>query len=526
MKRFLLLKNAFILVLTSLILRTIGIFFRVYLSNKIGAEGMGLYQLVFSIYILASTFAVSGISTAVTRLVSEQVGKETRRSIRRIMRRAVMLSFTFGIFSSLIVFLFAKPIALYGLGDMRAVPALRILSVGLPFMGLSSCFRGYFIARRRVSNSTGAQLFEQFVRITTIVLIIGSFSDKGISASCAAVMIADTLAETLACGYLAIGYMIDKRRLPTVAGSSQKQGFILRKMLRISLPVSAGRYLNTALHTVENLLVPNCLARFSGSRERALSQFGMLKGMAMPILFFPASFLSAISTLLVPEISEAAVMRQSDKVIRAVNQSMRITLLLSIPVSALFIMFSKQLGMLIYHDEQVGFLIGALAPITPFMYLESVVDGILKGLDQQVSSLKYNMFNSVVRIVTIVLLVPLRGIRGFLLIMIVSNILTSSLNVRRLLRVAGVRMRWGQWVFKPMLAIATSVVTTKGICRFFENNSLPMIMVILGVSSVILILYGILLALFGCVGINDFEWFNMRRKVKPLGNTKKGLHKI
>lgn len=518
-----LLKNAFILVLTSFVLRTVGIFFRVYLSNKIGAQGMGLYQLVFSIYILASTFAVSGISTAVTRLISEQVGNGTRKSTCRIMRRAVMLSLMFGIFSSLIIFLFAKPIALYGLGDIRAVPALRILSVGLPFMGLSACFRGYFIARRRVSNSTGAQLFEQFVRITTIILIVGRFASKGIGAACAAVMIADTLAETLACGYLAIGYMIDKHRLPATAGSGPKQRSILRKMLRISLPVSAGRYLNTALHTVENLLVPNCLAKFSGSRERALSQFGMLKGMAMPILFFPASFLSAISTLLVPEISEAAVMRQSGKVIRAVNQSMRITLMLSIPVSALFIMFSKQIGMLIYHDSEVGFLIGALAPITPFMYLESVVDGILKGLDQQVSSLKYNMINSVIRIAAIVLMVPLQGIRGFLLIMIVSNILTSSLNVRRLLRVAKVKMRWGQWIFKPLLAIAASVVTAQSILNIFEI-SLPIM--VIGTSSVVLVLYIILLMLFGCLGVSDFGWFNVRRKAKSVGNTKKGLHKI
>ncbi|MDD2418258.1 MAG: oligosaccharide flippase family protein, partial [Oscillospiraceae bacterium] len=135
MKRFTFAKNAFILTGTSLLLRTVGMFFRVYLSNKLGAEGMGLYQLVFSIYVLASTFAISGISTGVTRLVAEQAGQGTRRSVRRIIKRAILLSLLVGTLSTLILISGADTIARYGLGDIRAVPALKILSLGLPFMG-------------------------------------------------------------------------------------------------------------------------------------------------------------------------------------------------------------------------------------------------------------------------------------------------------------------------------------------------------------------------------------------------------
>ena len=283
LKKITFLKNAFILTATSLILRTVGIFFRVYLSNKIGAEGMGLYQLVFSIYILASTFAISGISTAVTRLVSEEADHGTRKSIRRILIRAVFLSVVIGILSALIVVIGAKPIAKYCLGDERAVAALQILSVSLPFMGVSSCMRGYFIARRRVSSTSRAQMLEQLIRIGVILLIIDRFAAKGLSAACAAVMIGDTLAEIASCLYLAVGYFLDRRRLPVscpAAAVKRKPG-IFRRMLSIAVPISAGRYLNTALRTIENLLVPNCLSRYSGSKERALSEFGMLKGMAM-----------------------------------------------------------------------------------------------------------------------------------------------------------------------------------------------------------------------------------------------------
>ncbi len=509
MKRFTFLKNAMILTVTSLLLRTVGIFFRVYLSNKIGAEGMGLYQLIISIYVLASTFATSGISTGVTRLIAEEAGRGTRRSIRRILRRAMFVSVLIGLVSAAAMVFGADWISRYWLHDTRAVPALKILSVGLPFMGISSCLRGYFIARRKVSCSSNAQMFEQLVRIGVILLIIDRFAAMGMSAACAAVMIGDTLAEIGSCLYMGIGYLRDRRKLPTAGNPPVRKKGILRELISIATPITAGRYLNSALRTVENLLVPNCLTQYSGSKERALSEFGMLKGMAMPILFFPSSFLSAFSTLLIPEVSEAAVLNQTRRVERAVHTSLRVTLLLSIPISGVFALFSRQLGLLIYHSEEVGFLIGVLAPIMPFMYLESVVDGLLKGLDQQVSSLKYSVLDSVLRITAIFILVPGRGMQGFLFIMIVSNILTAWLNIRRLLVVTGVRMQWGQWLIKPLLAMTAGGVAALGLQRLTES-ALPLLATVAVSALAGLLLYTVLLFLFGCVNGEDFQWLRRR----------------
>lgn len=509
MKRFTFLKNAMILTVTSLLLRTVGIFFRVYLSNKIGAEGMGLYQLIISIYVLASTFATSGISTGVTRLIAEEAGRGTRRSIRRILRRAMFVSVLIGLVSAAAMVFGANLISQYWLHDMRAVPSLKILSIGLPFMGVSSCLRGYFIARRKVSCSSNAQMFEQLVRIGAILLIIDRFAAMGMSTACAAVMIGDTLAEIGSCLYMGIGYLRDRRKLPTAGNPPVRKKGILRELLSIAAPITAGRYLNSALRTVENLLVPNCLTRYSGSKERALSEFGMLKGMAMPILFFPSSFLSAFSTLLIPEVSEAAALNQTRRVERAVHTSLRVTLLLSIPISGVFALFSKQLGLLIYHSEEVGFLIGVLAPIMPFMYLESVVDGLLKGLDQQVSSLKYSVLDSVLRITAIFFLVPGRGMQGFLFVMIVSNILTSWLNIRRLLVVTGVRMRWGQWLIKPLLAMTAGGVAALGLNGLVEG-SLPLLAAVAVSALAGLLLYALLLFLFGCINGEDFQWLRRR----------------
>ena len=499
-------KNALIMTVTALLLRTIGIFFRIYMSKKIGAEGMGLYQLIFSIYVLASTFASSGICTAVTRLITDELVCGTKKSVMHILRRAVGLSVLIGVASALLVFFGADFISNAWLKDARAVPAMKILCFSLPFMGVSSCLRGYFIARRKASSPSRAQIFEQLVRIAVVMLIIDRCASLGIAFACAAVLIGDTLAETASCGYLAIGYLRDRRKLQNPAGRPKSPAYgVLRKLLGIALPITAGRYLNTILRTIENILVPDCLTRFHSSKEQSLSQFGMLKGMAMPLLFFPSSFLSALSTLLIPEISEANALRQSSKVERTISHTLHITLTASILISGIFTLYARQLGVLIYDSEEVGFLLQVLAPLMPVMYLESVVDGILKGLNQQVSSLKYSVADSVVRIALILLLVPARGMEGFLFVMIVSNLLTSFLNIHRLLKVTGLHLKWGQWIFKPLLAMATADAIALLLGRVPAVAQLPMLASVALGGVLAIGLYCLILPLIGCVTREDLH---------------------
>ncbi len=469
------LKNAVILTVTSLLLRTVGIFFRIYLSNQIGAEGMGLYQLIVSIYVLGSTFATSGISTAVTRLVADALACGTTDSVHCILRRSVLLSLLLGIASTAILYSGAEAISLYWIKDIRAVSALRVLSFSLPSMGVSSCLRGYFIARRRVAVSSRAQLLEQTVRIGIVCLLLRRFSIFGIGVACTAIMVGDTVAEWASCAFIAAGYAIDRRRLhrELPPRDAQRSVGIVKQILAIAAPITAGRYLNTVLRTVENILVPQSIARYTGSRETGLSQFGALKGMALPLIFFPASFLSAMATLLIPEISSANALHQSERIRNAVEKALRITLLSSILIGGLFTVFSGELGLLLYHSADVGLYLRVLAPLTPIMYTESIVDGILKGLNQQNSSLKYSVADSAIRIVLIVALVPCRGMGAFLFIMVISNVLTSFLNTHRLLKVTGMSVCWDRWIVRPIFGICCATIVALTVTHLPWASLLP-----------------------------------------------------
>ncbi len=498
---------------TSLLLRTIGIFFRIYVSNRVGAEGMGLYQLIVSVYVLASSFATSGLTTAVTRLCTDELACGKIRSAKRVLRLAVLISVAVGMLSGGIIFGTARILAQIFLHDMRAVSSLRILTLSLPFMGASSCIKGYFMARRKVTSSSLAQILEQLVRIGAILLILEITGTSDVEGACFAILAGDTIAEAVSCLFMIGSYLLDKRHLSDESRTGSRPVGMFRRLLSIALPITGGRYLSSGLRTIENVMVPNTLEVYTNSRARALSQFGKLKGMAMPLIFFPSSFLTAFSSLLIPEISEASALNQRNRLKRTIERALHITLLSSYLISGIFFMLAYPLGELIYHDTEVGMMLMVLAPLAPVMYLESVVVAILKGLDQQTHSLLYSVLDSASRIALILLAVPRCGIYGFFGVMVFSNLLTCSLNMWRLCRVSDVRIQIGKWILRPLLALvtATGIASILKTAVLIDPNETLLYCIVCGV--IISAVYLFLLPLLGCIEPED------RISVKPIGKT-------
>ena len=405
------LKNAAILTGTGLLLRAAGMFFRIYIAARIGAEGMGLYQLIYTVYTMAVTLATAGLSVAATRLSAELLATDDPANVRAAMRRTLALGLGLGAAAAALLFTGAGLAADWWLEDARAALSLRILAPSLPFMAVSACLRGFFMARRKVGPNSRAQIFEQVVRIGVVALLIDSAVPQGIGTACAAVVVGNTVSEAASWVYMEWCYRRELRDVPRNA-KRPVQG-LGRQLWDIIAPIAANQYMTSVLRTVENVMVPGCLALYTLSRETALSQYGALKGMAMPVIFFPFSFLATLSTLLLPEITEAHVQNRRAALEHLVNRVMLITLVLSFLAGGLFTQFAKEIGLVLYQSEEIGFYLSILGPLMPFMYMESMVDGILKGLGEQLSSFRYTALDSVVRIALIYLLLPRFGMQGF-----------------------------------------------------------------------------------------------------------------
>ncbi|MEG1380883.1 MAG: polysaccharide biosynthesis C-terminal domain-containing protein [Ruthenibacterium sp.] len=488
-------KNAAILTVTGLALRMAGMFFRVYIAGKIGAEGMGVYQLIFTVYSLAVTLATAGLSIVSTRIIAGFLARRAENEVYSAMRRLVLLGLCTGISATVGLFFAAKPAALYWLHDARAILPLCILAPSLPFMAASAILRGYFMARREVSPNARAQIFEQILRIVLVAALLTKLGTADIAAACMAIVFGNTVSEAFSWFYMHLCYRRDLHTLP-----APKPARPLAKLLFTLLsPLVASQYVTGILHTIENVLVPNCLAIFLASRDMALAQYGALKAMAMPVLFFPFSFLGTLTTLLLPEITEAFIQKNAVRLHTLITRVLLVSLTISGLAAMLFTVFSHEIGMLLYQSEEIGLYLRVLGPLAPLMYLESMVDGILKGLDEQVSTFRYTVADSFLRIFLIALLLPRFGMKGFLFIMVLSNIFTSLLNLQHLLQVTHLRFAWANWLFKPLFAAVCGGFACRCILVPLCKNNLPMMLWFFVAAFFCSAVYVLCLFLTGCI---------------------------
>lgn len=457
--RVIFLRNAAVLTATSLLLRFVGMIFRVWLAAAVGAEGMGLYQQIFSLYMLVSVFASSGVGLAVTRLVSEELTVGKRRGVDMIVMRSMGVTLFAAAVTSVILYSGAESISVYIMSDKRAAISLKIMCASLPFMGVSAVLKGYFFSRKKTLPGSSSQILEQAVRI---VFILTAFrgGGTGVEDGCAAVLFGDALAEASSALYLVVCYIYDRKKTENLAGREGPPYKITRELLRIVTPIAGGRYLNTALRTAENILVPACLAKSGMMRDAALSSFGMIKGMALPLLFFPAGLLSSVTSLLVPEMSEAAAAGHKGRIRYAAERSVTLTLLFGIPFAVIFFFAAEPLSTLIYKESGVGGMVKALAPLVPLMYLDSVSDALLKSLDKQTVTFRHTLLDSLGRLAAIFAFLPPFGMTGFIVIMYASNLFTSLLNMTTLLRATKAKITPLKQVILPILFALTGGLLT------------------------------------------------------------------
>lgn len=508
MSRRSILTGALILTGVSVLTRIIGMVFRVYLSNRIGAEGMGVYQLIISLYALATNFATSGINVAVSRLTAQEMAKGGHANAKRVLRRSLGLALALSLTAAAALTLLARPLGTHVLKDLRTIVPLWILAPSLPFLAMSSCYRGWMVAARKAGQAGFSQLLEQAVRIGVTMWAIGMVNISNVTMSCTMVVLGMTVGEIVCWIYMAAAVWRDK----TASGKKADIKGVLPQILRIAVPVATGSYVRSGLRFFENVLTLDGLKRYGGSSGTAT--YGVVKGMVVPLLTFPLSLLSAFVLTLMPEVSRMRTAGNTRMMERTISKVLHYTALAGVLIVVVFFTFGNELGRAVYHNGEAGRMMRMMAFLCPVMTVEVVSVGILQALDQQVQSLAYDVLDSLIRIAMVWLFVPGYGVNAFLGMMVVSNLFTSGMNLQRLLRVTKLPFDFKEWILIPSLAALAAVQAAKLIFQklFFTGAGLWS-----GLSGGILLataIYVLVLVGIGSVGLEDVRWM--------LDNMKKG----
>lgn len=478
--------NGAILTGASLLLRLGGVWFNAYISRKIGTEGMGLYTLVMSVYSLAVTASIFGMGLACTRLVAEEAGKKNFLGVRYSVKVCVFLGAFCGILSAALLYFFSDFVGTVVLRNEKTVVSIKAFAVCLPFLSVSGILNGYFTSVGRILKSSAVSFAELFTRIFAISVFLNFVFPNTLEYGCLSVVLGGTVAETLSCVYYCVIYLFDCKRYKK---TGTKKG-IRRRIFKIAVPVALSSCLKSGLSAIKHVMIPIQLGKSGMSASAALSEYGIIQGMVMPVIMFPSSVVAAFSSLIIPEFSQLSVANDPAKIKRAISMTFKITLLFSVGVSGFLIYYSAFLGMNIYKSSEAGVFIRLLAPLSVMIYIDMAADSILKGINQQVGVVKINIIDTVICIFMIYFLLPSYSVIGYVFVIFASEILNGALSVNMLIKSTGFEMKFVSWVLKPTAA----VLATAFFIYFTDiRNTFSSMMAFC-------VVYTAFLGLFGCLG--------------------------
>ena len=429
-----LMKDTAVLTGAALVMRVISLLYQSMLVRRIGAAGVGLWNLVQSVNILSVTLAISGIRFTATRLVSEELGAADGGQPGSAVLRCLVYSLIFGCSACLLTFFCAERIGFLWIGDARTVASLRTFSFALPMIAVSCVLNGYFIARGQVWKSALIQICEQCINVSAVILLFRGLSRSDLARCCAAVAKANLIAD--ACSLLLCIALFSLSR-PGVRRNGSDD--LTPRMLRIALPLAVSAYARTGLSTLEHLLVPRKLRQSGLSADAALAGYGTVTGMVFPLISFPACLLSSLAEVAVPKLTAAQVRGDAASIRRTVRKLLSLTAVFSLAVAAFLLLCADALGTLIYRSAEIGHWIRLLAPLVPVMYLDIITDGCLKGLGEMMRSMRYNVSEALLGLLCVVTLLPRLALRGYLAMLYLCELWNFSLSFLRLCRAADLR---------------------------------------------------------------------------------------
>lgn len=431
----------------NLLLRLAGTTFQVYLSSKIGAEGIGLLQLTLSVGGMATVAGMAGIRTGSMYLTAGELGRGRAGNVTWVLSGCVLYSLLCSAAVGTALYLFAPAIATGWIGNSQVTPALRMVGVFLPVNCLCGVMTGYFTGANRIGTLAAVEMAEQLCTIVFTMGLLHFHAGQDGGKACLCVILGSGLGTclTLLClMLLRLGERpVTGSRIPLAA-----------RLGSTVLPLALADDLRTGISTTENLMVPRRLAQ-NLTIASPLAVFGMVSGMVFPILMFPACILSALAELLIPELARCAAAGREGRILYLVKRGLRVALLYGLLFGGLLFLLSENLCVRLYGSTQAGAYLRSYALLAPMLYCDAITDAMTKGLGQQKICVRYNILTNFLDVVFLYFLLPSYGMAGYFASFLVTHLLNFRLSLGRLLKITHISLP----ASLPVLAICATAVS-------------------------------------------------------------------
>lgn len=421
-------KNAFLrgtllLTMAGLISRIMGFFYRIFLANTIGAEGMGIYQLIFPIYSVCFSLCASGIETSISKLTAAKYAVGKPEEANHILRTGLLITLTLSVSCALIIYRYADILAEVFLKEPRCTSLLKILAITIPFGTTQSCICGYYFGVHKAGVPSVSQLIEQSFRIGCVFLLYHICQTNQMEITPAIAVIGLVFGEFCSLLFTVTCFSFQPKKKLSLHIS--KAISYMKEILSLATPLTVSRICINLLASLEATLIPNALKAYGMDSTTALSVYGILNGMALPFILFPNALTGSISLMLLPAVSESQAGGHLDTLKSTVKKTFGFCILLGCGCLLFFLLFGKFLGEFIFSSSLAGSFITILAWICPFLYLNTTLNSVLNGLGKTNITFFNGIAGLFIRIGFIFFAVPGIGIHGYLFGLLASQLFVT-----------------------------------------------------------------------------------------------------
>ena len=477
--------SAIMLTGVNLLLRFVSTTFQVFLSRRIGAEGIGLFQLVMSVGALAMTAGMAGIRTSTMYLAAEEIGHNKRQNVTWVLSGCILYSISCSGIIALSLYYFAPFLAEHWIGNIHTVSAIRTYSGFLPVCCLCGVMTGYFTAANRIGTlaivEIGEQLFSMAVTFGILILWAEDNSEK----ACQSVIMGSGFSAIFTLTILVILRICEKEKTgkPIAVG---------KRIFNIAIPLGLADNLRTGISTAENLMVPKRLALYTAAQS-PLAAFGTVCGMVFPILMFPAAILFGLAELLIPEFARCVAAGSKIRTKYLAMRSLRVAIIYGFIFCGLEFLCAEELCTLLYRNTKAGFHLRLYALLIPVLYCDAITDAMIKGLGQQKICVRYNIITSTIDLILLYILLPKYGMMGYFFSFLITHLINFVLSLRRLLKNIGNVITVGM-PLKTAFAACVSIFLS-------INLSMPYLRI-----SAFILIFGSMLVLLQVIKKEDIAW--------------------
>lgn len=449
--------NAFFLCLSSIGMQLIGFVYRIGLSRFGGAEVMGMYQLIMPAYSVIMSFTMSGLTLAVSRLCAQYQAIGNTGGVKGVVRFSQLVFLCLFICAAVPVCLFSDFLSGVVLGEPKIKKALLLLLPCLFLTGFENIFKSCFHGIKYIFPPIVSELTEQIIRTVAGLglLIVLCPDDPGMAT--AMIVLGMVISEVFSVSILTLFYKRgEKRFFPNAKDAVNIPKGMFRKVAAIAVPVSAAGLLNNFFSSMTTVLIPNRLMAAGVSSQDALSSFGIMVGMTLPLLMLPTAFIHPLNTILLPRFSQYSARNNQAQIRRKAGKAIQVTGMLTAASLSVMLPLGKELAQMIYRHPLAGKHIPALSAAVFFTFYHITTGSILNGIGMQKQASASVVVTGVCEILLTWMTVEYMGIGGYALACVGSELVGVAMNFYWVVRSVKIKIQWRNWFAAPFLSGAVS----------------------------------------------------------------------